>query len=54
MESKTESEEMETFWIFLLWFCWSYDPNFGFSLSQKRSYNSGSHSITSENQPLKI
>ena len=50
MESEAESEEMET-----LWFCCAYvspyDSDFLFSQGHKRSYNSDSDSIASENQP---
>ena len=50
MESEAESEEMET-----LWFCCAYvptyDSDFWFSQGHKRSYNSDSDSIASENQP---
>ena len=51
-----ESEEMETFWFFQLWFCRAYDSaynsDFEFSLGHKLSYDSDydsdSHPIASE------
>ena len=54
-----ESEEMEKFWFFWLWFRWAYDSaynsDFQFSLGHKVSYDShydsDSNSVASENQP---
>ena len=55
-----ESEEMETFWFFQLWFRQAYDSaynsDFEFSLGHKLSYDSDydsdSHPVASEKQPL--
>ena len=52
-----ESEEMETFWFFWLWFRRAYDSVYDsdlrFSLGHKLSYDSDydSDSVASENQP---
>ena len=55
MESEAESEEMETFWFFWLRlrraYDSAYDSDFWFSLGHKRSYDSDSDSLASENQP---
>ena len=46
---------METFWFFWLRFRRAYDSaydsNFWFSLGHKRSYDSDSDSVASENKP---
>ena len=55
-----ESEVMETFWFFRLWFCRAYDyaynSDFEFSLGHKLSYDSDYdsdfHPVASEKQPL--
>ena len=56
MESWGELEEMETFWIFWHQFSCVYDSfydfDFLFSQGDKRSYDSDSDSVASENQPL--
>ena len=54
MESKAESEEMETLWFLWLWFSHAYDSNFWFSLGQKRSTYNSTYDFdpaASENQP---
>ena len=47
---------METFWFFQLRFRQAYDSaydsDFRFSLGHKLSYDSDSHSVAKENQPL--
>ena len=49
---------METFWFFWLRFRRAYDSaydsDFLFSLGRKRSYDSDSNSVASENQPLRV
>ena len=48
---------METFWFFWRRFCRAYDSAYDsdlwFSLGHKRSYDSDSDSVASENEPLK-
>ena len=58
MESKAESEEMETLRFLWLWFRHAYDStydsNFWFSLGQKRSTYNSTYDFdpaASENQP---